>query len=544
MQQLRSLLPVVLVLWAGACVGQSYFQQAYGPLVLSGAFQTSRAVRHADGSWTMRGSVDDPSTLLHLNADGGTQWIRAFNSPQVSSLGSISATAAGPDNSTIVVFIDTLENIGQGMSRRHIGVARIAVDGTVEWARRHRYDVPGMITLPSAGHRVAVNADGSFFLDGGEPSAPSVMRFNNNGTLTWARTLNEPDGVGRFMGLAADGTGGCYFLAGYTTQFQDSSTVIVGQLNSSGVLVWNTKISSAATGRVLEPLNLLKRADGNLLITAREYGGGVLGTSGVLLQLGPTGTLQFANEYWHNSSGTLYIYNTLERSDGQLWMDFQASGYGFARLDAQGAVQEAERFTYQNMGNSTGVVAWEETLMHNDELGVIGSYFIDVNGTSNDPRTEFVWNLNAFDLGLCLTDPVTLTRNELPGAAFLFASTTTAAPFTVTEEPMTVSATDLSAPSTLPFCPLYVGVDDLAASTQLQVQPTLVHAGEAFTLQSSALVDVQVVDACGRTMVQHLSLAPQNTHTISTAGWARGLYLLRASGRNAVTVGTIKVVVD
>jgi len=544
MRNARPLLPAAFILCASTSFAQNFFQQAYGPMVTSGEFKTANAVRHADASWTMQGSVDDPTTLLHLNADGTTQWITDFNSPQLSSAGLILSTAAGPDNSTIVVFGDTLESVGPDMSRRHIGVARIAANGAVHWATRHRYDVPGNILVPSDDHRVAVEADGGFFLDGGEPTAPSVMRFTSNGTLSWARALNDPDGVGHFMGLVADGTGGCYFLVGYTTEFQDTSRIIVGRLNSSGDLVWNTKFKAAQPDRVLEPLNLLMLADGNLLITAREFGGGVLGTSGVLMNVSSTGALQGANAYWSNTSSTLYIYNTLERSDGHLWMDFQAGGYGFARLDAQGAVQQADRFTYQFMGNSTGVVGWEETLMHNDEIGVIGAYFIDHNGTSYDPRTEFVWNLNAFDLGLCTTDPVTITQQVIAGNAIVVSSTTTASGFTVTEEPMTLTTTALTAPATLPFCSLYVGVDEEEHVAQLSVHPTLISAGTSFTVQASERMDVEVMDALGRTVVKRMALTPGTTHTIGTTGWAKGLYLIRASDRSAAELRTVKVTVE
>jgi hypothetical protein len=523
---------ILIALLTGISIGtsnaQPTFQQTFGPLVTTSPFPISYVIRHDNGAWTMRGGFG-LNTLLRLNANGTPDWMKAFTSPDLASGSMITATGSGPSNSTIIALGDTVESLGPALSRRTFGVARIAASGSVVWSKRYRFEVPEDLNYPSDDHQLALATDGSFFLDGGEPSRASIMRFESNGDLDWARALTDPDGLGHIDELIVDGNGGCYFLGGYTSEFQDTSMIIAGHLNSNGALLWSRKFDPADPSRIFQPLHLLRSQNGDIVITALEYGGGSP-NNGLLMRLTSTGNLLWAKQYWFNSSETLSIKNTVERSDGQFWMALNKSGSGIARLNAQGVVQEAERITYEIMGNSIVVVEWEPRLMHNDEIGVTGLYLIDLNGTSADPRTRLLWNLDAFDLGLCKSDPITITDVTLPASAIVITSSTTTSNLPVTSLTTTLSSTPGNPPVPEEFCSMLLNIaPEQEGPLGMTVIPTLLQRGEELLVSDAPEGILCVRDASGR-LITSMRTGGSTTISLPSATWAPGLHLLQLIG--------------
>ncbi len=525
----RNLIALLAVIGFGTSHAQPTFQQTFGPLVTTSPFPISYVIRHDNGAWTMRGGFS-LNALLRLNANGTPDWMKAFNSPDLSSGSPITATGRGPSNSTIIALGDTVESLGPALSQRSFGVARIAANGSVVWSKRFRFEVPADLNYPSDDHQMAVATDGSFFLDGGEPARASIMRFESNGTLDWARSLTDPDGVGHIDQLIVDGNGGCYFLGGYTSTFQDTSVIIAGHLNSNGTLLWSRRFDPVDPSRIFQPLHLTRLQNGDVLITALEYGGGTP-SNGLLMRMTSTGILLWAKQYWFNTSETLSINNTLERSDGQLWMALQNGGAGIARLNAQGVVQEAERITYEIMGNSIVVVEWEPRLIQNDEIGVTGLYLIDLNGTSADPRTRLLWNLDAFDLGLCKSDPITITDVTLPASAIVISSSTTAASLPVTSLTMTLSSGPVAPPVPEEFCSMLLNIAPEEEVPQgMTVIPTLLQRGEELSVSDALEGTLFVRDASGRLITTMHMRGGVPSLRLSTATWAPGPHLLQLIG--------------
>jgi hypothetical protein len=199
-------------------------------------------------------------------------------------------------------------------------------------------------------------------------------------------------------------------------------------------------------------------------------------------------------------------------------------------LNAQGVVQEAERITYEIMGNSIVVVEWEPRLMHNDEIGVTGLYLIDLNGTSADPRTRLLWNLDAFDLGLCKSDPITITDVTLPASAIVITSSTTTSNLPVTSLTTTLSSTPGNPPVPEEFCSMLLNIaPEQEGPLGMTVIPTLLQRGEELLVSDAPEGILCVRDASGR-LITSMRTGGSTTISLPSATWAPGLHLLQLIG--------------
>lgn len=532
-----------MILDHNAIFCQSYFEHAFGPLQTSAVFNVSLAVRHGDGSWSMRAGIDPRLNILGLDQNGSPQWLNHYRPAEMSDLTLIYSTATAAQLGTLVVFGDTLDPVGPGLRRRKMGLTRIGANGVVDWARMYQYDVPSNIPFSADGHEIAVNEDGGFFIDGGEPTAPAVMRFTASGELIWSRTMGSQGPIGRFVDLRTDDLGGCYFLADGAISSADTSAVILGRLSESGAVLWSMHIQTLQAGRFLDPFKLLRRVNGDLVVFATNSGGGNQGTAGVLLHIGGDGDFLSADEYWCEGSSLIRIHDIHELSDGQLLLSVDCRGPGFVRLDELGDVQEAEHYAYHSIDGIWNVVEWRQTILHEDDYGVLAWYYQDMN-SGPDPRTDLLMNMDAFDIDMCGTEPFEVSRNEVPTDQFTVSSGATTTSFAVMETPLTVISSPLELPSLMPFCGLYVGVEPEGGESMVVVAPTFLRAGEGISIRSDVDVAYHVTDVAGRAIDQRGSTAKEFSGTISTNGWSSGLYLIRFYAKTGSPVYLAKVMVE
>lgn len=504
------------------------FKTAFGPVSTDHPY-ASHIVGHDDGSWTLRcGYSPQRMKLLHLDQYGYFVWAKEYNSLELWSISQLLSAADGPSNSTVVVFSDTLVSVGPGLSRRSFGLAGISSDGSMLWAKRHHYDVPEDLVSITDRAQVAVSDDGSIYLDSGEPSRPAIFHLSNTGTTLWAKALNDPDGVKHMVDLVADGNDGCYFLGGYGSLWADTSNMILGRISSTGSLSWSRKILTATEGLFLEPLKLTRTIDGNLLITARSYGP-FYGTYTMLISVSTEGEILWAKEYRHNDDENLEPYNTHQNSDGQIWIDFQASGYGygFLLLGPSGQVLNAYRFPWHSEGNTTYVIGWEETEIAGDRLGVTGGYYVDHEWTTNDPQSEFLWSLDMSDPWLCWPSTMNVTDSVIPLSGLQITSTTTLADYSIGTDPMTLVGTDIPPPPMIDFCSVLVGQDELKEPlASVSVTPNVIQAGSEFNFTTALPIKVEVYGAGNGSVKLLGTRLPQGTTMIRTNGWSPGLYVI------------------
>jgi len=516
------------------------FQVTFGPQLTNGEYQCGRFDVQQDGSISAAGYVDGTSMLLRMNTSG---------SP--ASAWRLTATGMGPrlitevsgstNNSTIVVLRDTITSNGPGSSRRYFSIARVSSSGSALWSTRHYIDVPADLIVPSDRNHLEAAPDGGFFLNTGEPSRPTLMKCGPSGTVLWVRELISTDGAGRFRSLVADADGGCFFLAG-DQPYPDTSTVVVGHFTADGVLDMERVVRPSAQGRYLIPSHLIVRQNGHLLVTCTEVGGGQPGKD-ILLEMGMDGGMTGGWSCAHSSGNSLNMYRALERSDGHLFVDLQYGGYGFAELDANGAVVRTDRFPYQPMGNALGVVEWQQTMMRDDHLIVAGDYFIDEYDTGNDPSTDLLWDLNAFDPGFCGTDNVDIDVQQLILDDLISASDFTASPASIGSASITVTSSTAALPQVLPFCGLWIGTEETQSNTGPIVRPTLLSEGSPFSVSTPGRSMVEVLDTRGRLM-HRANLNDGAITEIATNGWSKGTYCVRTTGQDDAASHTVRIVIE
>ena len=536
---IRSIHLLAIALLAGSAVSQSTFQLAFGPPVTSGAYVLTRAVRHTDDSWTVRAGSMTARTMLHLNPQGEAQWNLTYNSSDLMTYSHIACTAPGPANSTILLFGDTVHEIGGGQSRRHFGLARIGSSGQVIWSRRYSYYLPVTIPYPSSPHALAVAADGRIFAHTGEPSLSGIMCFLANGDPLWASGLSDPAGVVGGFTLVADEAGGCFYLNGQDQV--DTNSVMVGHLDGEGALIWNRRYRSAVSGRTLYPQHMSRTMEGGLLITAAEFDPSV-GLITLLIRLSGTGDELWTNTYWSDANGPLTPFRAVERPDGGAWVLVDRFGYGFLGTNAQGEVEQAVRYTYREVGNITHVVQIFELFVHQNELCAVANYVMDHTWPGQDQVTYLLWKLDAAEPVLCGAEPFTVTR--IPGADLATTTNTTAADFTISELPFalgSITATDIP---TQPFCDLYVGVEAHAGVPAFSLAPSVIERGGSCTVTSTEHATLELVDGTGKLVRGGVQLLPGAPLTMTTAGYALGLYLIRAVGPDGRVLGAIRLLIQ
>ena len=521
--------------------GQNFFQRSFGPLTDTGAFNVVDAVRHANGSWAMRTNVPGNRTILGLEPDGTNDWITRLSSPQFNANGEAQVIASGPGNGSIVVLGDTMVSISANISRRHFDLIGLGSAGNLLWSRRHYFDIPAAIYFPNYFHDVASTPTGGLYVEGGEPELPAIFKFSSSGVTEWGRSISGPGPVGNISDMIPDGNGGCYFLADGQRIYDDSSRFVIGRLNANGALAWCKSAKPAQSGRVIDPKNVILRANGHLLLLGLEYGAGEA-WRGVLLELETDGDPVWMRKYAYMGGETMDLYSVRERSDGRLWMDFQSAGYGFILLNADGSVDHAQRFTYQQTGGSVGVVAWSQTLMYNDELGVVGAYFIDHPGQP-DPRTEWLWNLDAMAPDFCGTDTVTVEAFDTELDDLVYASGFSVSVCNVGDVALTVQTSTVDLPPSLSSCSIILGTPEAEVPSASWIGPTLLSAGKPVTVRANGLSTVQVFDLTGRTVASAKALGPDQLY-IRTDGWSSGIHMVRACDERGQILGVGRVVVE
>jgi hypothetical protein len=448
---------------------------------------------------------------------------------------------AGPLNSTTMLFQDTVIDLGGGTARKEFGLSKVNSTGQVNWAKRYWFEYPSTLPFPTFLSQMAVAPDGRIFIHTGEPSVSGIMCFQSNGSMLWARELLDPDGVGGMRKLVPDGAGGCYFLGGVSSQFQDTSTVSIGHLNGNGDLLWSRKFRSSIPGHLFDPMHMIRTQNGDLLITARRFDP-ENGTSCVLIRLDGTGNEVWVNTYHSDIDEYLDPSATVERPDGRLWLEVDRGGYGLVGLDAQGEVQEAERFTYRSVGNSTHVVELYDLLVHGNDLSIRSTYYIDQSWTGYDPRTHLLFKLNANDPQFCGTDPFVVTR--VPGSPLSVEQSITVSVFTVTELPLTLNVFSGSTPAFTSFCSMYVGLEQHEPMPTLSITPGLIGQGSEFVVLSGEPGQLIMMDTNGRLVLDGVNVFPETPVRIPTIGHAPGLYLVRTISHDGHTTRTGRIMIQ
>lgn len=520
---------------------QNFFQRSFGPLTDTGAFNVVDAVRHANGSWAMRTNVPGDRTILGLEPDGTNDWITRLSSPQFNANGEAQVIASGPGNGSIVVLSDTMQSISANVSRRHFDLIGLGSAGNLLWSTRHYFDIPAAIYLPNYFHDVASTPTGGLYMDGGEPELPTIFKFSSSGVTEWGRSINGPSPVGNISDMIPDGNGGCYFLANGQRIYDDSSRFVIGRMTANGTLAWCKTAKPELSGREIAPRNLILRANGHLLVLGVEYGAGEA-WRGILLEMEADGDPVWMKKYAYVGGETMDLYSVRERSDGRLWMDFQTQGYGFILLDDDGAVDHADRFILQVNGGGIGVVAWGQTLMHDDELGVVGAYFIDYPGQP-DPRTEWLWNLDAMAPDFCGADTVTVEAFDTELDDLVYASGFSVSVCNVGDVALTVQTSTVDLPPSLSSCSIILGTPEAEVPAALWIAPTLLSAGVPVTVRADGLSTVHVFDLTGRMIVSAKGLGHDQLH-IRTSGWSSGIHMLRACDERGGILGVGRVMVE
>lgn len=529
---------------AGLCqhvCAQEYFQRAFGQPQVSDVFGSSGAIRHTNGDWSMRGGAAIVNPVLRIGPDGNDLWTRHLSSAQFSTIGGIISFADAPANSVLVVRIDSIRVIGADLSERSFDVIKLTSAGNVEWAWQHTFTVPGQLSSPGDGHPIASAPDGHFYVYGGEPARPLLFRFTPSGQLSWVKELVATHPIGHVSSLTTDAAGSCILLADGSASFGDVDQVVVMKIAPTGTVQWSSTMQPSTPGRSFLPKKAIARGNGHTLVSGEEYGNFTF-NHGVLIDVDMNGAFQWARYYDFNDGEGLTTYTADERSDGHLWLDFQKGGYGLVHLTPTGEVVDAQRFTYQILGNSLGVVAWDRKLIHSDHLGLVGNYFIDQPGTWNDPRCNWLWDLDAMAPDLCGTDAVTVTSTELTQQEIVITPGPSMQNATVSSQAITVTANSAAPAPNVPACAVILAVPQLEGTVTINVHPSLVYVGEQVRIQGAPHGHARILDATGR-LLATIPMNGDDAALLPTDACAPGLHLLHFTDATGRMVAATRIMV-
>lgn len=330
------------------------------------------------------------------------------------------------------------------------------------------------------------------------------------------------------------------------------------------------------------------------LVYARTEGFG--DTYQNLVKLSSTGDVQWARKYYYsNTLGGKFTGIALDANDrihslAWLWLP---SGYFvfIASIDPDGQLHEASlyqtpfftqakaqihmtsdgRRVVHGLGNTMicdtlGSVApiqhaivrhigdldfhgeWNVSDLYNDQFCTTGNLIEQHSITNFTNLYQSALRMGIDQLGTCMHFPTWAEHFDVPVSGLVqedlmdVQSTDVLALYTA-GPPNGITITDPTPALTTDLCEFVVGVDeDLSNANGQLLRSNLVAAGTALSLTRPVNGRIEVTDMSGRT-VRTVTING-STKSLSSSGWAAGVYLLRAINTNGRVMGTQRVVIE
>lgn len=269
---------------------------------------------------TNQGAGLNDVLLTKFDNNGKVLWTRIIGGPN-EDIGR--AVVPTQDNGFIVV--GETNSFGAGYS--DILLAKYLSNGTLSWAK-----VAGGIGVDS-GFDIQQAQDGGFIVTGytgsyGAGAADLLLvKFTNNGTLSWTKTLG---GTSNEIGYSVQQTqDGGFVVTGYTDSYGAGNIdVLLAKFTSTGSLSWMKTIGGIAQD---VGSNIQQTVDGGYLITGWTFSYGVGGDDILVTKFDSSGNLLWAKTI--GGAGNDAAYSGQETSDGGFLVTGWIEGFGKGSFD-------------------------------------------------------------------------------------------------------------------------------------------------------------------------------------------------------------------
>ena len=351
---------------------------------------------------------DSDAYAVRMTTSGDTLWTRRINGP-----------GNGKDlfykviNTTDGGFAFCGYSTNNGAGNDDVYFLKMDGNGTIQWS--NYWGGPAK----DRGQDIVQTPDGGYAITGYSTSPPAayydafILRINSNGDTLWSK----------FYG------GGGYEDANSIVLLPDSGFIIGGQgtngvtgldlflvrATSVGDTLWTKKFGTAATDNIE---NILRLADGSLILTGGTDGPGFGGNDGLVVKTDSSGTVIWTKIFGGNSqddfhqafqtSDNGFILSGTSRSSGALepnmWLlKTNAAGdsvwsqtYGGNNHDhGYSAVQTLDGgYIFVGYSSSFGFNAEDAYVVKTNSLGVISDYLTYITVTDISRPTEPVCSSN------------------------------------------------------------------------------------------------------------------------------------------------------
>jgi len=224
--------------------------------VAKSVVQTSNGGYAVAGYTNSFGAGGNDLLVLKLNPDGSLAWARTFGGTSDDYAYSIIQTTDG--GYAVAGFTYSF-----GAGNDDFLVLKLNPDGSLAWARTFggmSYDWPYSITQTTDGGYAVAGVTLSF---GAGSYDFLLLKLNPDGSLAWARTFGGTDDEKCYSVIQTKDRG--YIVAGNTNSFGiDKGAILVIKLDQSGNLTWARTLEGATGG-------IAQAADDSYLVAGTTY---------------------------------------------------------------------------------------------------------------------------------------------------------------------------------------------------------------------------------------------------------------------------------
>lgn len=400
-------------------------------------------------------------------------------------------------------------------------VTRVDPDGDVQWTRTYHQQYEGFDYGFSS---IVATSDDELVMSMGLIDRTIAMRLDMDGEPQWANhyvTDLSPTNKNPGFDFAATADGGVLL----TEKAEDDIYLV--RLDSTGAVEWAKRYPN---GGYCHTNTAILLADGGFLIAGSKD------AVPFAARIDDSGGMIWQKEYAFDEGAVENFDHAMELTDGDylLTPSQNSSGIMAMRVSPLGTPVACYTITGGGYMRIIGrqedlVVLGGRTLLEVDG-GFEDAILLSGSGENLDPD--------------CLQGTTGATGNDITIPPPIHGCN-------VAEEPIVEGSINTFVSSILfgtrQVCPSLVAVSGSPGIDHFSVFPSLISAGSPFRIELGDMgdaVSVECFSIDGRSMAQTLVRPGASSAAVSTANWAIGLYVIRATGRDGSVLATTRIVVE
>jgi len=317
--------------------GMIQWQKTYGGINQddgAGIEQTSDGGYVVVGDTQSFGAGTNDAWILKLDQNGDVQWQKTIGGSGADYAFSVKQT---PDDGYIISALTF------SFPSYDFWIIRLDSSGNVVWQKLYGGPNDDLV------YSVNLTSDGGFIVSGATDSFGTglydiwVLKLDSSGTVQWQKTYGAPNTDEYSIGTQETTDGGFILVGSSGNPNDDSSEIIVLQLNSNGQIQWQNSYSETASEGAS---SILQTTDGGYIVAGQT---GRIGTGAYwLLKLDSSGNIDWQKAYQGDHFQRLA--SVAQTSDGGFVVsgsDVKVLDYGggwILKVDDQGEIDPSCTF--------------------------------------------------------------------------------------------------------------------------------------------------------------------------------------------------------